>query len=64
MAIHLIGVLVDVLVIADGLLNKIRHRAPNATRFIRESVTPYVDVLGVASQATELLIIPIEMYLR
>ena len=31
---------------------------------MRESVMPCVDVLGVASQATKLLIVPIEMHLR
>ena len=48
----------------DGPRIRIKDHAANATRFMRESVMPCVDVLGVASQATELLIVSIEMHLR
>ena len=64
MAIELTDELVDVLIIADRPWIRIRHRAPNATGFMKERVMPFVDVIGVTSQATKLLTVPTEIHLR
>ena len=64
MAIDLTDEPADVLIIVYRPRIRIKHLAPDATGFMRESVMPCVDVMGVANQATELLIVPTEIHLR